>query len=121
MTFTESIKTCLTKYADFKGCASRSEFWWWALAIFGSSFLLNTITRGAYGVSPLYGLFSLITFIPSIAVATRRLHDTDRTGWLQLLNFVPVIGWIVLIIFYAQEGKKSTRYLVETNEPNAIS
>lgn len=104
MTFTESIRTCLTKYADFKGCASRSEFWWFGLAIFLISLGLSTINQS------LSGLFSLASIIPSVAVATRRLHDTDRSGWYQLLGIIPFIGWIVLIVFYAQDTKPGSRY-----------
>lgn len=55
--------------------------------------------------SVLSGLFSLGTLLPSIAVATRRLHDTDRSGWWQLILFIPVIGAIVLIVLLAQESK----------------
>jgi uncharacterized membrane protein YhaH (DUF805 family) len=55
--------------------------------------------------SALSGLFSLATLLPSIAAAARRLHDTNRSGWWQLIVLVPVVGIIVLIVFLAQEGK----------------
>jgi len=64
-------------------------------------------------VSPiLSGLFSLATILPSIAAATRRLHDTGRSGWWQLLWLLPLIGMIILIIFLAQEGKTSANTVV---------
>ena len=47
---------------------------------------------------------------PYLAVGTRRLHDTDRSGWLQLIGLIPLIGWIVLIVWFAQEGKEPNRY-----------
>jgi uncharacterized membrane protein YhaH (DUF805 family) len=53
----------------------------------------------------LSGLFSIATFLPGIAVGARRLHDTDRSGWWQLLYFLPIIGWVVLIIWCAEVGK----------------
>jgi uncharacterized membrane protein YhaH (DUF805 family) len=57
-------------------------------------------------ISPiLSGLFSIGTLLPALAAATRRLHDTNRSGWWQLIAFVPVIGFIVIVIFLAQEGK----------------
>jgi uncharacterized membrane protein YhaH (DUF805 family) len=99
MNFTDSIKTCFNKYVDFEGCASRPEFWWWVLFTIVASALVRTISWN------LYGLFSLATCLPSIAVTARRLHDTDRSGWLQLLWFIPIIGWIVLIIWCAEAGK----------------
>lgn len=100
MTFTESIRACFNKYADFNGRATRSEFWWFMLFLFLVSCALNLINRSG----TLAGLFSLATFLPSIAVGARRLHDTNRSGWWQLLVLVPVIGWIVLLIFEIQES-----------------
>ena len=103
MNFQESIQACFTKYADFKGRASRSEYWWFVLFIVLVS--LGTSMVGHL----LSGLFSLATLLPSIAVATRRLHDTDRSGWWQLIVLVPLVGFIILIVFLAQEGKAEVR------------
>lgn len=50
-------------------------------------------------------IYSLGLLLPSIAVAARRLHDTDRSGWWQLLAFIPIIGWIVLLVFYCQDSE----------------
>ena len=99
MTFTESITTCFKKYATFDGSASVSEFWWF--------FLFQTVATlvGRTLGSNLNLLVSLALILPAIAVGCRRLHDTDRSGWLQLLWFIPVIGWIVLIVFWVQDGK----------------
>ncbi len=108
MTFVESIRTCFTKYADFNGCAKRPEFWWWVLFVFVVSLVLGFVSQ------LVSGLFSLATLVPSIAVTARRLHDTDRSGWWQLIGLVPVIGWIVLIIWCAQEGKQPNRFASQT-------
>lgn len=99
MTFTDSIKTCFNKYATFEGTASRSEYWWFMLFLFLASAAANVISE-TLGV-----LFTLATILPSIAAACRRLHDTDRSGWWQLIVLVPVIGWIVLIVFLVQESR----------------
>ena len=104
MTFSESIQTCFRKYATFEGLASRSEYWWFALFCFLAGCVLNVINP------KLGGVFNLITLLPSLAVGARRLHETDRSGWWQLLWFVPVIGWIVLIVFLAQEPR-ANRYV----------
>ena len=104
MTFGESIKTCFSKYADFNGRASRPELWWWVLFVFVTSAVLGF-------VSPmLSGVFSLAVLLPGIAVTARRLHDTDRSGWLQLVGLIPVIGWIILIIWCVQEAKEPNRF-----------
>jgi uncharacterized membrane protein YhaH (DUF805 family) len=99
MNFIDAIKICFTKYANFNGCASRPEFWWWFLFTVIASLALQAVSRS------LSGAFNIATFLPSVAVAARRLHATDRSGWWQLLYFLPVIGWIVLIIFWAEAGQ----------------
>jgi uncharacterized membrane protein YhaH (DUF805 family) len=102
MTFQEAIRTCFTKYADFDGTASRSEYWWFVLFTVLASIGCSAISQ------TLGGVFSLAVLLPSIAAATRRLHDTGRSGWWQLMWFVPAIGMIVLIVFLAQEGRPTT-------------
>jgi uncharacterized membrane protein YhaH (DUF805 family) len=103
MTFIDAVKICFAKYADFNGCASRPEFWWWFVFTLVATTLLRLVNLNVAGI------FSLATFLPSLAVAARRLHDTDRSGWWQLLYFFPVIGWILLIIFCV-EPTQANRY-----------
>lgn len=100
MTFSESIQTCFSKYADFNGTATRSEFWWFTLFCWVASMLINF-----FGGSIASTVFSLATLLPSIAVGARRLHDTDRSGWWLLISLVPFIGAIVLIVFLVQESR----------------
>lgn len=86
----------LQKYADFTGRASRPEYWWYVLALV-IAFVVIRIVEGIFGVShmifytygPLSALLWLATIVPSLAVATRRLHDTDRSGWWLLICVVP--------------------------------
>lgn len=104
MTFGQSISTCFKKYADFNGRASRSEFWWWVLFVF-----LGSAATG-YVSQIVSGLFSLAVLLPYLAVGARRLHDTDRSGWLQLIGLIPLIGWIVLLVFFIQEPKEPNRF-----------
>jgi uncharacterized membrane protein YhaH (DUF805 family) len=104
MTFAESIRTCLQKYVDFNGVASRPEFWWWTLFTVVTAMLLGTIS------STLNIVFNLAALLPSIAVMARRLHDTDRSGWWQLLMLIPIIGAIVVLVFCAQKGKRPIRF-----------
>jgi len=105
MTFTDSVKTCFVKYAEFNGRASRSEFWWWALFNLIASIVLSIISE------KLSIAFFVATLLPYLAVSSRRLHDTDRSGWMQLIGFIPLVGWIFIVIWLAQEGKSSTRFV----------
>ncbi|QEL65196.1 hypothetical protein OTERR_17200 [Oryzomicrobium terrae] len=104
MTFTDAIKTCFAKYLDFEGRASRSEYWWWLLFLLLASIVANLINEN------LGSLVSLALLLPSLAVATRRLHDIDRSGWWQLIGLIPVIGTVVMIYWCVQEGKEPNRF-----------
>jgi len=104
MTFVDAVKTCFTKYADFNGRAARSEYWWYTLFIIIASVLLSMVSDT---VSLLFGL---ATLLPSIAVAARRLHDTNRSGWLQLIALIPILGWLVLLYFLVQEAQEPNRF-----------
>lgn len=118
MTFVEAIRTNFSKYATFSGRARRAEFWWWVLFTFIAHLVLGAIDVALFGTttvtesgfsayttfSPLAGIFSLLVLLPSIAVGVRRLHDTDRSGWWMFLGLIPVIGIIILIIWWASMG-----------------
>lgn len=104
VTFGEAISTVLSKYITFDGRARRSEYWYWFLAIVlveivVGIFYLMSSTLGIL----LYVVFGLAIILPSIAVAIRRLHDTNRTGWWILLTLIP-FGGLVLLVFYVLEG-----------------
>jgi len=91
------------KYADFTGRASRSELWWYVLALV-VAFVVVRIVESIVGIGhmifysygPLTILLWLATIVPSIAVGIRRLHDTDRSGWWILLPIVPYCLGLVL-------------------------
>jgi uncharacterized membrane protein YhaH (DUF805 family) len=99
MKFQEAVETCLKKYADFEGEATRSEYWWFALFIFIVGILLTILAK------PFAALFYVGTLLPSIAVGIRRLHDTNRSGWWLLVGLVPFVGWLILLIFMTQPGR----------------
>jgi uncharacterized membrane protein YhaH (DUF805 family) len=106
MGFGAAINTVFGKYATFSGRAVRSEYWFWVLFAVIVMIVLNIIqfTVSAVGGSVLQLVFELATLVPSIAVAARRLHDTDRSGWWQLLAFIPIVGFIILLVWYCQPG-----------------
>ena len=103
MNFVEAIKSGFSNYVNFSDRAIRSEYWYWILFI-----ILGDIVTGiidwAIGAQVTTGLFGLATLLPNIAVAIRRLHDLDRTGWWILLSLIPLVGWIILLIWYCTRG-----------------
>ena len=110
MTFQKSIETCFKKYFVFDGRAKRSEFWWFVLFCFLLGIVtafLDVVVLGytweQYG--PINTIAQLGVFIPSLSVGARRLHDTNRSGWWQLL-ILTIVGIILLIVWFASEGKK---------------
>lgn len=94
----------LKQYADFKGRARRKEYWMFVL--FYSIFLIITsilditlgIDFGGTGTGPITLLFYLVILIPGLAVTVRRLHDVGKSGWMILINFIPIIGGIWLLV-----------------------
>ncbi|MGI5186751.1 DUF805 domain-containing protein [Promicromonospora sp. CA-289599] len=130
MSFIESIKTVLSKYAVFNGRARRSEFWWYYLAYFIvltvlyvalivpglTAFTSATMEAAVVGTTPpamptslaigqlITSLVALALLLPTIGVSVRRLHDTDRSGFWYFLHLVPLVGTIILLVWQAGAG-----------------
>jgi uncharacterized membrane protein YhaH (DUF805 family) len=132
----DAVRTCLARYFDFRGRTSRPEFWWFMLFCFvaplaatiadvilfrfthihlfnpvavsdwGSTKDLGEITAYSYGTGLLASLTSLALIVPSLAAAARRLHDIGKSGWWQLLMLVPLIGFVVLLVWYCRRGEE---------------
>jgi uncharacterized membrane protein YhaH (DUF805 family) len=105
MDFKQSVTTCLRKYADFNGRAGRSEFWWFALFTFCVSIVVSMVLGSLLG-----SLVNLALTLPSLAVCSRRLHDIGKSGWLQLLWLIPVLGWAVMIYWTVQPSGGANQY-----------
>lgn len=103
MGFVEAINAGFSNYVNFSGRACRSEYWYWVLFVVLGSIVAVIIDR-IIGIRLVDTIFGLATILPSIAVAVRRLHDIDRTGWWLLIDFIPLIGWIVLIVWFCTAG-----------------
>ncbi|MEW2165289.1 DUF805 domain-containing protein [Streptomyces sp. NPDC007084] len=94
----------LKKYAVFNGRARRQEYWMFFLINLAVVIVLAIIGK-IIGTSVLTLVYELAVLLPGLGVAVRRLHDTDRSGWWILIGLVPLVGWIILIVFLATEGK----------------
>ena len=99
MTFGKSISTCFSKFFDFNGRASRPEYWWFYL--FNLLLSWGSILVDSSQVLSL--LLNIVIFFPVIGAGARRLHDTNRSGWWQLI-MLTIIGIIPLIIWLASTG-----------------
>lgn len=133
MSFIESLRTVLSKYAVFSGRARRSEYWWYTLAYWivltvlyavlvlpgYTAYLTATMEWSMAGdpAAPLptmpgslmvgyavTSIFTLALLLPSLGVTVRRLHDTGRSGFWVFLGLVPVVGGIILIVWEATAG-----------------
>jgi uncharacterized membrane protein YhaH (DUF805 family) len=105
MDFAQAVRTCLNKYAGFSGRAQRSEYWYFFLFMVIVNIVASVVDSAIFGDMPLlYLVATLALLVPSIAAGVRRLHDTDKSGWWLLLGFIPVVGAIVLIVFFCQRG-----------------
>ena len=100
----------LRKYAVFDGRARRTEFWLFFLFNCIIGLVLSSI-EAIVGIASIAGasifgsLYMLAVFIPYLAVGVRRLHDTGRSGWWMLIYIVPLIGAIVLLVFFVQDSQ----------------
>ncbi len=114
MTFRQSISTCFSNFANFQGRARRSKFWWLFLfssvILFVVQVLLAFAPDGfpdstAFAVTA-SSIIGIVLLIPFYAVDARRLHDTGKSGWLQLLVLIPCAGAIILYVLWAQAGSE---------------
>jgi uncharacterized membrane protein YhaH (DUF805 family) len=123
MGFTQAVRSGFAHYVTFSGRSRRSEYWFWVLFVIIVTFVAIAIdvmlnpdlmttqmADGTASVSAQGGIVSgialLALFLPGLAVAVRRLHDTDRSGWWLLIGLIPLIGFIVLLVFYCTEGTR---------------
>ena len=103
MNFTQAISSGFSNYVNFAGRAIRSEYWYWVLFVLIAT-IATSIIDLVLGITLFEPIFSLAVLLPSIAVGVRRLHDLDRSGWWLLLGFIPLIGAIVLIVWFCGSG-----------------
>ena len=93
--FGDAVKDSFKRYADFSGVSTRAQFWYFILATAIASAIASVIA-GENGQN----LFSLVTFLPTLALSARRLHDVGKSGWFML---VPIYN----IVLFATPGKSS--------------
>ena len=96
------VKSVILKnYVNFEGRANRPEFWWFFLFNFVVGLILSLLGKAG---TTLQGIWSLAILLPQLGLSARRLHDIGKSGWLLLLGLIPIVGWIILIIWWAKQG-----------------
>ena len=97
--FFEAVKLAFTHYADFKGRARRSEYWWFTL--------FNIIVSGVISaiVPDFAWIWSLVVLIPGLAIVVRRLHDVGKSGWFYLWILVPIVGAFILLFQLCKDSQ----------------
>jgi len=105
----------LKRYAEFSGRSQRAEYWFFtlfnaiiAIALVGAAMAVGADSGLGKMLMMAYNLYSLAVLIPGIAVSIRRLHDTNRSGWMILLALIPLIGAIILLVFFVQDSDPAT-------------
>lgn len=110
----EAVVSVFSKYATFSGRSTRSEYWFFylfnvimCLGLVAVCAILGAIFKGAAGAvggytvgTILYWIYALAAFIPNLAVSVRRLHDTGRSGFNLFWMFLPIIGAILLLVYF---------------------
>ena len=110
MSFADAVRSCLSQYVGFSGRARRSEYWWFVLFNVVVAVVAGIID-GILGTnSVISGLASLALLLPNLAVSVRRLHDTSRSGWWILLGLIPLVGAIILIVWYCGDSHADNQY-----------
>ena len=107
MNFVESIQTCYKKFFDFSGRASKSEYWWFQLynAII---YVLTFVFQG--DLTLVFSILIIANMIPIWAAAVRRVHDSDKSGWMVLISVIPVIGLYVIVLLIQDGSKGKNRF-----------
>ena len=100
VSISDVLSICIQKYFNFNDRATRTEYWTFTIISSTLSFLFTTLEPNRFDY------LSVLFLIPSLSVATRRLHDINRSGWWQLLVLLPITGWILLIYFLCKPTQK---------------
>ncbi len=107
VTFKEAVVSALqNNYCNFNGRASRSEYWWFQLFGFILGIVVEIVfcwSQNAMNVAS--GLVGLALLLPSLGLCVRRLHDIGKSGWWIFISLIPIVGWIILLVWYCKDSQ----------------
>ena len=104
VSFIDAVKSAFVHFADFKGRARRSEYWWFTL--------FNVIVGTVIGaiVPNLAWIWTLIVLVPGLALCVRRLHDVGKSGWFYLWVLLPIAGFIIVLIQFLKDSGEDNQW-----------
>lgn len=113
MSIMDAMKSCFQQYVGFSGRASRSEYWFFYLIFVVAAIGMLVLTVvSAFVLDALAGLMGMLTmvtylafFLPTLSVTVRRLHDLGKSGWMFLVVFIPIVGGILLLVWFVSDGQ----------------
>ncbi|MDE7347053.1 MAG: DUF805 domain-containing protein [Muribaculaceae bacterium] len=107
VTFKEAVVRAIQQnYCNFSGRASRSEFWWFQLFGFILGIVIGIVFCWSQDVMNIVsGIVSLALLLPNLGLVVRRLHDIGKSGWWIFLSFIPLIGIIILIVWWCKDSQ----------------
>jgi len=108
--FIGAYKTAFSRYADFTGRTSVGGYWRFFLVNFLIALALGILASQSAIFGLLYVVYALGAFLPSLAIAVRRLHDTGKSGWILLISLIPIVGFIVLLVFLVGASMGTNAY-----------
>ena len=108
--FVAAIKKGFKGYVVWNARSTRSEYWWWTLFVIIVGIVVGALDGAlfnpdTFGLGPLSTILNIALFLPGLSLLVRRLHDTDRSGWWVWIALIPIIGFIVLLIFVLLPSK----------------
>lgn len=109
VSFSQAVRMAFDSYCRFQGRSSRSEYWWWVLFCSILGFCIGIVESilgfSMTAVQATSGILSLVLLLPGLGLSVRRLHDIGKSGWWILLGLIPMVGAIVLIIWFARNSQ----------------
>jgi len=107
--FQSAIRLQIENITNFEGRASLSAYWWYALALFIVNVVLEifSVAIGSFALTVLIALVAIAVGLSGLSVAVRRMHDTDKSGWMLLLGLIPFIGGIIVLVLVLLPGTPS--------------
>ena len=105
MSFVDAINSVFSQYANFSGRARRSEYWYYVLCYAIISIVINLLSQASSVFAIVGTVVGLALICPTLAVEIRRLHDIGKSGWYLRFNLIPLVGAIILIVWFCKDSE----------------